>query len=72
MNHNHYDKTDCPSYAGDGKCKFQSSKKCSYNKGNFVCSVCGDLSGKPCSKTQLETEESMMTGSARFGREVMV
>ena len=68
----HDGKTTCTSYNLEtGKCKFKTSGKCAYNAGDYICKVNGDLSGKPCSKTQLETGESMLTGSARFGREVM-
>lgn len=71
MKNNHYEKSDCPSYAGNGKCQFRSSGKCAYNAGDYVCKVNGNLENVPRSKTQKETEESMIQGSVRFGREVM-
>ena len=71
MHDGHYDNTDCPSYAGNGKCKFPTSPRCAYNIGNYRCTVNGNLEGKCKSKTREETEESIMIGSARFGREVM-
>ncbi len=49
-------KNQCTSYAGGGKCRFFSSRACSYNCGNSICTINGNLEGKTRSKTGLEKD----------------
>jgi hypothetical protein len=71
MHDGHYDNTDCPSYAGNGKCKFRTSPRCAYNIGNYRCTVNGNLAGKNKSKTREESEKSMMMDSVIGNHRVM-
>lgn len=61
MKNHHYERSDCPSYAGDGRCMFPRCK-CAYNIGG-VCNVNGNLEGKVKAKTRYESEnDQLFTG----------
>lgn len=59
MKQGHYEPQDCPSYAGNGLCKFKGPGRCSYSRGNHVCSVNGCLEGLSKVKTQYEASNDV-------------
>lgn len=65
MKNHHYERSDCPSYAGEGKCKFPGCK-CAYNI-DGDCNVLGNLEGKLKAKTRYESENDIENFHIRIG-----
>jgi hypothetical protein len=66
MKNGHYEPSDCPSYSGNGFCKFKNLRKCSYLQRGGVCGVSGNLTGCLRVKTRYEAENEEGKGFTRL------